>query len=116
MAVSGVLRRLGRAVAAGDLPTVSACFAYPSLLLTGADTHEFRDPLQVETVFREGLQANGEAGVTALTPRFEHVADLGHGVFACGVRWEETGERAHFIVQESAVGTALVRLAVVSGA
>lgn len=112
--VAGVLHRLGRAVAAGDYPSVSVCFAYPSLYLTGADTHEFRDPLQVQTVFRES-RATVPEGVADLGLKVERVSSLGHGIYACDVRWTATGERAHYIVQESAVGTALIRTAVAAG-
>jgi hypothetical protein len=105
--VSGVLARLGRALAAGDLPTVALCFSYPSLLLTGADTHEFRDPLQVQTVFRESLQ-----GRRGGEPAVERADDLGHGIFGVTVRWPASGGRAHYVIQESTVGTALIRVAV----
>lgn len=118
--VTGVLARLGRAVSAGDLPTVSLCFAYPSLLLTGADTHEFRDPLQVQAVFRESLQAHKERGIVGTHPVIESATDLGHGIYDLTVRWPAVdaggrrvaNERAHYIVQESAVGTALIRVGV----
>ena len=113
-AVSGVLKRFGRALAAGDFPSVSVCFAYPSLYLTGADTHEFRDPLQVQTVFREG-RGSRPARAADLGLVVERAADLGHGIYACEVRWGASGERAHCLVQESAVGTALIRTAVAAG-
>jgi hypothetical protein len=106
--VSGVLRRLGRALVADDFATAAVCFAYPSLFLTGADTHEFRDPLQVQTVFREG-RSRWPAGAVGLGMKVERSASLGHGIYACDVRWAATGERAHCIVQESSVGTALIR-------
>jgi hypothetical protein len=110
--VAGVVERLGRALGAGDLPGVAACFAYPSLYLTGADTHEFRDPLQVQTVFRQDAKAIADAGLGGPTLKVEHASSLGNGIYACDVRWRETGERTHLLVQESAVGTALIRAAV----
>jgi hypothetical protein len=118
--VTGVLERLGRAFGAGDLPGVAACFAYPSFLLTGADTHEFRDPMQVQTVFRRSLAWQTSAGIVSTRPEFDSVTPLGSGIYDCTVRWPAfdsggavvANERAHYIIQESAVGTALIRVAV----
>lgn len=120
MNVRGVLERLGRAISVGDLPGVAACFAYPSLLLTGADTHEFRDQSQVEMAFRRLLDAHDAAGVVTTHPQFESATALGSGIHECSVRWPAfdnqgqriANERAHYIVQETAAGTALIRVGV----
>jgi hypothetical protein len=119
-AVRGVLERLGRALSAGDLPGVSACFAYPSFLLTGADLHEFRDPMQVQAVFRRSLDWHASAGIVTTRPEFEGVAPLGAGIHDCTVRWPAYGsdgrlvanERAHYIIQETGTGSALIRVGV----
>src|SRR5688572_14403083 len=122
--VTGVLDRFGRALGAGDLPGVAACFAYPSLFLTGADTHEFRDPQQVQTVFAAALEGQAAINVVSRRPEVEAVSPLGNGIYACTVRWpgfDADGkrileEKAHYVIQESTVGTALIRVAVAMGA
>ena len=124
--VAAPLERLGRALGAGDLPGVAACFAYPSLLLTGADTHEFRDPQQVQVAFRRWLDWHKDAGIVETHPEFEQSTHLGHGIHDCTVRWPAVdahgklvaNEQAHYIIQETTTGTGLIRVgvAVVSSA
>jgi hypothetical protein len=118
--VSGVLERLGRAISAGDLPGVAACFAYPALLLTGADTHEFRDPQQVQVAYRKSLAEHGSAGIVTMHVELEEARALGGGVFECTVRWpafsidgrQVANERAKYLIQETTTGTALIRVGV----
>lgn len=118
--VRATLARLARALDAGDVAGAAACFAFPSLLLTGGDTHEFRSARPLLHVLGRALRRRESAGIVRSRPEVEEVRALGEGLFDCAVRWvgeDDAGrpaaeERSHYVLQETMAGTALVRVAV----
>jgi ketosteroid isomerase-like protein len=93
--VEAFLDRYAKALAAGDLPAIAACYALPALVVGDAATVPISEPAQVEAAFAGAADAYRAQGLVGIRPGLRAVDPLTATLTLVDVRWaylDEAGE------------------------
>lgn len=113
-----MLERLGKAVGSGDLPGISACYAFPAMIVSDEGSIIFENADQVEQMFAKGREWYISKGILTTRAELESFEQLTDMTAAIDVRWpgfdkdgtENYTETSHYIVQ-AIKGKPLIRVA-----
>lgn len=106
-AVEEMLERLGKAVSDGNLPGISACYAFPAFFLIGEQVTVLNEALQLEELFAEGRRWYVSQGVETTKAEILRIDAMTETLLAIDVRWpgfnsggqEIYSETSHYILQ-----------------
>jgi len=116
--IGEMLGRLGKAVSSGDLAGISACYAFPALLMIGENSTVLEKAEQLEDMFAKGRDWYTSRGILETRADLESIDEMTDTIAAINVRWpgfDKTGietytETSHYILQASN-GKPLIRVA-----
>lgn len=84
--------RYAHALAGGDLPGISGCYAYPSYVAGDDDSVVITAPEQIETFFAGAAEGHHAAGITRAVPELQQVVSLSDALTEVDVRWSYTDD------------------------
>ena len=85
--VPAFLDRYAEALAAGDLPAITACYALPALVVGDAATIPVTEAAQVEAAFAGAADAYRAQGLVGIRPELRAVDPLTATLTLVDVRW-----------------------------
>jgi hypothetical protein len=96
--VASFLDRYADALAAGNLPGISACYALPALVVGDGATIPVSEPAQVEATFAGAADAYRAKGLVGLRPELQALDPVTPTLTMADVRWaylDEAGVARH---------------------
>jgi hypothetical protein len=85
--------RYGEALAAGDLRTISNCFAVPGLVLSDVGSISIADHEEIETAFRGTAEAYRAQGLVAARPTIVSYEAITERLVSVDVLWNYFDEQ-----------------------
>ncbi|HHX45695.1 MAG TPA: hypothetical protein GX714_17200 [Chloroflexi bacterium] len=119
-AMHAFLQRYGRALSAGDLAGVVACWNLPALVVSDEGVQPVSAAAEVEAFFGGAIAWYRSQGMAATRPEDVRIVPLGRRVAAVDVTWSAQNaagetvstERSHYIVRLGEDGAPRVCVAV----
>jgi ketosteroid isomerase-like protein len=87
------LVRYGEALAAGDLRTISGCYAVPALVLSDAGSVPIAARQEIEAAFDGAAERYREQGLVGIRPTLLAWEALTEGLLCADVRWDYLDEQ-----------------------
>jgi hypothetical protein len=87
------LVRYGEALAAGDLKTISGCYAVPALVLSDAGSVPIAARQEIEAAFDGAAERYRAQGLVGLRPTLVASEALSERLLSVDVRWEYLDEQ-----------------------
>lgn len=115
--IGSMLDRLGKAVSSGDLKGVSACYAFPAILMMDESSTIIAEADEFERMFGEGRKWYTSQGIVEARSEVLTLDLMTDTIAAVDLRWpgfdtdgnEIYAETSHYIVQLTD-GTPLIRI------
>ncbi len=85
--IAAFFDRYAKALAAGDLPGIAACYALPALVVGDAATIPVTEAAQVEAAFAGAADAYRAQGLVGIRPELRAVDPLTASLTLVDVRW-----------------------------
>ena len=113
------LERYGRALSAGDLREIAACWEVPALVLADESATAVAEAREIERFFAHAVEWYRSQGLASTAPHLERVEPLSAKLAAVDVRWpafdaagtERASERSHYILRLGYDGQPRIRVA-----
>ncbi|WP_265523586.1 hypothetical protein [Oerskovia flava] len=99
--VQTFLTDYGAALSAGDLDTISDCYAYPALVVDDARSLLVPDPESVRDAFRSATRGYRDRGLVAAVAQITRLETTGAALLWVDVRWSYRDEYAREAAAES---------------
>jgi len=117
--IRDVLERIGIALSAGDLHSLSNCWEVPALVLSDQGAIAVAEVSEIEKFFAQAIEWYHSQGILSTRPELDRVDMLSESLAAVDVRWpsfdasgiEKYSERSHYILQVGKDGQVRIRVA-----